>query len=153
MNDTTTLNDLADQLEIRALVDAYARNADRRHPAEQAALFTENARVSVYSGDPDTTEPVQVLNGRAELEAAFSGLSAYQATTHFNGQSTITIDGDRASGESYCLAHHLFEVEGVRTLLVMSIRYRESLERVDGRWLFSERGLIIDWTDSRPSNA
>ena len=152
MTSTHTVQELSDQLSIRQLIDAYSHHADRRNPAAQAALFTENARVSVYNGDPATTEPVQVLNGRAELEAAFSGLSAYQATTHFNGQSTITVDGDTAGGETYCLAHHVYEVDGVRTLLVMSIRYHETLERVDGHWLFSDRWLIIDWTDSRPSN-
>lgn len=149
---TPNVQELADQLLIRHLIDAYAHHADRRNPAEQAALFTETARVSVYTGDPATTEPAQVLSGRAELEAGFSGLSAYRATTHFIGQSTITIDGDTATGETYCLAHHLHDVDGVRTLLVMSIRYQETIERVDGHWLFSERGFIIDWTDSRPSN-
>jgi ketosteroid isomerase-like protein len=37
----------------------------------------------------------------------FDDLNRYEATTHFNGQSTIDLDGDRATGESYCLAHHL----------------------------------------------
>jgi hypothetical protein len=29
-----------------------------------------------------------------------------QATMHFNGHSTITLDGNRATGESYRIAHH-----------------------------------------------
>jgi hypothetical protein len=151
MDQNRELQELTDQLRIRQLIDAYGHHADRRNPSEQAALFTENARVSVYNGDPATTEPVQVLNGRGELEAAFAQLSAYSATTHFTGQSTMNIQGDIATGETYCLAHHLSEVDGIRTLLVMSIRYRETIERIDGQWLFSDRGLIIDWTDSRPS--
>jgi SnoaL-like domain len=28
----------------------------------------------------------------------------YDATTHFNGQSTITLDGDHATAETDCLA-------------------------------------------------
>jgi hypothetical protein len=148
---TPNLQELIDQLQIRQLVDAYGHHADRRNPAAQAALFGPDARLSVYAGDPASTEPVQILQGRAELEAAFAGLSAYQATTHLTGQSTISIDGDTATGETYCIAHHLHEVDGVRTLTVMSIRYGETIERVDGQWLFSDRRLIIDWTDSRPS--
>ena len=31
---------------------------------------------------------------------------------HFNGQSTVTLDGDRATGESYTIAHHVFTEEG-----------------------------------------
>ena len=37
--------------------------------------------------------------------------------------------------------------------MVMSIRYDETIVRVDGQWRFAERKLIIDWTDSRPSAA
>ncbi|MFF1877160.1 nuclear transport factor 2 family protein [Leifsonia sp. NPDC058230] len=152
MNPTAPeIQQLTDQEQIRHLIDAYAHNADRRNPAAQAALFTEDGRVTVYGGDPAVNEPAQIVTGRAELEAAFSGLNAYAATTHFNGQSTITVSGDTATGETYCLAHHLHDVDGVRTLMVMSIRYDESIVRVEGQWLFAERKLIIDWTDSRPS--
>jgi len=48
---------------------------------------------------------------RAELAPVFDDLNRYAATTHFNGQSTVTISGAAASGESYCLAHHV-SVEG-----------------------------------------
>jgi hypothetical protein len=149
---TTTTQQLTDQEQIRQLIDEYAHHADRRNPAGQAALFTENGRVLVYTGDPENNEPVQTVTGHGELEAAFAGLSAYQATTHFNGQSTITISGETATGETYCLAYHLQDVEGVRTLTTMSIRYLETIARVDARWRFAERKLIIDWTDSRPSS-
>jgi hypothetical protein len=37
----------------------------------------------------------------------FADLNRYETTTHFNGQSTVTIDGDRAMGASYAIAHHL----------------------------------------------
>ncbi|GAA4557114.1 nuclear transport factor 2 family protein [Planotetraspora kaengkrachanensis] len=143
----------ADRLAIRELVDAYAHLADRRDAQGQAALFTEDARVAVYDGEPDTTEPAQALNGRNELAAAFGSLRSYDKTTHFNGQSTVTVDGDRATGETYCLAHHLWTQEGQRTLMVMSIRYHDLFARQSGRWLFAERRLIIDWVDRRPSTA
>ena len=77
MNHAPETQQLTDQEQIRHLIDAYAHNADRRNPAAQAALFTEDGRVTVYGGDPAVSEPAQVVTGRAELEAAFSGLSAY----------------------------------------------------------------------------
>jgi len=140
----------ADRLAIRALIDAYAHFADRRQPEEQAALYAEDGRTFVYNGDPSTSEPVQVLVGR-EHAKGFKVLSQYVATTHFNGQSTVTLNGDRATGETYCLAHHLLETDEGRTLIVMSIRYADTFVKHDDTWLFAERKLIIDWTDSRPS--
>lgn len=68
-----------------------------------------------------------------------------------NGQSTITVDADRGTGETYCLAHHLWVEDGQRTLLVLSIRYLDTFARRGGQWLFAERQLIIDWADKRPS--
>ena len=38
-----------------------------------------------------------------------------------------------------------------RTLIVMSIRYEDTFVKHDGTWLFAERKLVIDWTDTRPS--
>ena len=143
--------DTADRLAIRELVDAWARHADRREPERQAALFTEDGRVTVYMGEPDTADAVQVLTGRAELEDAFAALRNYEATTHFNGQHTVTLDGDRATGETYCLAYHLWTSDGQRTLMIMSIRYLDAFVRRDGQWLFAERQLITDWTDRRLS--
>lgn len=69
---------------------------------------------------------------------------------HFNGQSTISLDGAHATGETYCLAHHLFESHDGRELILMSIRY-DTFMKKDGSWQFAERRLIIDWTDKRPS--
>ena len=67
----------------------------------------------------------------------FDDLNRYEATTHFNGQSTIALEGDRATGESYCLAHHLFTEEGERKLMVAWLRYTTFVKR-DGTWLFAD---------------
>jgi hypothetical protein len=46
---------------------------------------------------------------------------------------------------------HLLETDDGRTLIVMSIRYADTFVKHDDTWLFAERKLIIDWTDTRPS--
>src|SRR5436190_7533032 len=97
----------ADRVAIRELVDAYAQCADRRDAEGQKSLFTEDTHFLVFM-DGQGSEATQDLNGRDALTPVFDDLNRYQATMHFNGQSTITLEGDRATGESYCIAHHLF---------------------------------------------
>jgi ketosteroid isomerase-like protein len=140
----------ADRLAIRELVDAYAHCADRRDAEGQKSLFTEDAHFVVYMGGQGS-EPTQVLDGREALTPVFEDLNRYQATMHFNGQSTIALDGDRATGESYCIAHHVFTDEGERKLMVAWLRYGDTFVKVDGAWLFAERNLYVDWTETRPS--
>lgn len=141
-----------DQISIIKIINLYAHYADRRKPDKQSQLFTKNAVVEVYQGEPDTHKPVQILKGREELEKAFGELKNYNLTTHLNGQTNLSINGNSANGETYCVAHHLKTENGQRTLTVMYIRYYDIFVKEDNNWLFSERKLIIDWTDSRLSN-
>src|SRR5882757_8279149 len=141
----------ADRLAIRELVDAYAHCADRRDAKGQMALFTMDTRFLVFM-DPAVAEPTQELHGREALAPVFDNLNTYKATTHFNGQSTLSLDGDRASGESYCLAHHISSgVDAERTIMIASIRYLDKFVKQDGEWFFAERRLMVDWTETRPS--
>lgn len=93
------MTESADRLAIRELFDAYAHCADRRDAQGQQALFTVDTRFAVYM-DGEGTEPTYVLEGREALTPVFADLNRYDVTTHFNGHSTVTIDGDRATGES-----------------------------------------------------
>jgi ketosteroid isomerase-like protein len=142
----------ADRLAIRELVDAYAHCADRRDAEGQKALFTEDTHLVVYM-DGQGSAPTQVLDGREALTPVFDDLNRYQATMHFNGQSTITLDGVRATGESYCIAHHLFTEDGERNLMVAWLRYHDTFVKPDDAWLFAERNLYVDWTETRPSRS
>ena len=142
-----------DRLALRDLVDAYAHHADRRDPHRQAQVFTPDGRVTLFDGDPARHAPIQQVQGRDHLIEAFQGLmDRYAVTTYLNGQSTVTVDGDSATGETYCMAHHLYERDGVRNLLIMAIRYLDAFVRTGDGWLIADRRLIIDWTDERPSS-
>ena len=86
----------ADRLALRELVDAYAHCADRRDAKGQMALFTEDARFVLYM-DAKNDIPSQEFQGRDALAPVFDNLNQYVATTHFNGQSTVVLDGTEAS--------------------------------------------------------
>ena len=82
----------ADRLAIRELFDAYAHCADRRDARGQQSLFTADAHFVVYM-EGEGTEPTQELAGRDALAPVFDDLNRYEATTHFNGQSTVALHG------------------------------------------------------------
>ena len=117
-----TSAEAADRLAIRELFDAYAHCADRRDAKGQMALFTEDTHFVVYM-DARNAEPTQDLHGREALAPVFDALT-----------------------------HHLTEAEdGSRTLMVASSRYLDTFVKRDGAWLFAERRLMVNWTDTRPS--
>ena len=143
--------EMADRLAIRELVDAYAHCADRRDTDAQKSLFTEDTHFVVYM-DGQGSEPTQVIDGREGLTPVFQDLKRYEATQHFNGQSTIELDGDRATGESYCIAHHLFTEDGERKLMLAHLRYGDAFIKRDDAWLFAERNLYVDWIETKSSH-
>jgi hypothetical protein len=138
----------ADRLALRELFDAYAHCADRRDAAGQKALFTDDTVFAVYM-DGEGSDPTYVLHGREALTPVFDDLNRYEATTHFNGQSTVAIDGNRATGESYTIAHHIYTEEGARKIMIASLRYLDAFTKIDGHWYFAERKLILDWSETR----
>jgi ketosteroid isomerase-like protein len=140
----------ADRLAIRELVEAYARCADRRDAAGQMALFTDDTRFVVYM-DAKDPKPSQELTSREALAPVFEALNQYKATMHFIGQSTIfTLTADRATGETYCLAHHLSATGDAQSLMVAALRYEDIFAKADGAWRFAERRLYVDWIETRP---
>ena len=147
-----TPSEAADRLALRELFDAYARCADRRDAEGQKALFTDDTVFSVYMNG-EGSEPTYVLQGREALTPVFDDLNRYEVTTHFNGQSSVTIDGDRATGESYTIAHHVSTQNGIREMMVAWLRYLDVFAKIDGSWYFAERKLILDWSETRTITA
>jgi hypothetical protein len=102
--------------------------------------------------DASSERPSIELNQRENLAPLFDELNKYEVTTHFMGQSTVVLGGDRSTGETYCIAHHVLASEGKRTLFIAFLRYYDVFTKVEGKWLFAERKLMVDWTDTRPLN-
>jgi hypothetical protein len=144
-------SEAADRFKIRELVDAYAHCADRRDAEGQMALFTKDTHFVVFM-DARSEKPSMELNRREDLAPVFDELNKYEATTHFIGQSTVVLYGERATGETYCIAHHVSASERKRTLFIASLRYYDVFAKVEGNWLFAERKILVDWTDTRPMN-
>ena len=149
MNIAIAPAEAADRLAIRELIEAYAHCADRRDARGQMSLFTMDSHFVVYM-DAKDPKPSQELRSREALAPVFAELNKYDATTHFVGQSTIlTLTANRATGEAYCLAHHVSIESGKRRLMLASLRYLDTFVKMDGVWLFAERLLYVDWLEER----
>jgi hypothetical protein len=144
-----SLPEAADRLAIRELVDAYAYYADRRDTAAQMELFTKDTELIVFADSRDP-EPTQRLRGREALAPVFDELNINRTTMHFNGQSTMRVDGARASGVTYCLVHELHVDGTARNLMLAAIRYLDSFVKKDGTWFIRQRQVVVDWTETRP---
>jgi hypothetical protein len=142
----------ADRLAIRELFDAYASCADRRDAGGQKALFTADTRFAVYMDGP-TSDASYVLQGREALSPVFDDLNRYEVTMHFNGQSTVTIDGEQATGDSYTIAHHVFTEDGSRKMMVAWLRYLDTFTKLDQSWYIADRNIILEWSETRPLGA
>jgi hypothetical protein len=151
-DDAITPEEATDRLAIRELVDAYAHCADRRDAEGQKALFTEDTHFVVYMGGVGT-EPSEDLHGRESLTPVFDALNQYEVTMHFNGQSTVSLDGDRATGETYCIAHHVFSADGERRIMLAYLRYCDAFVRQGAAWRFAERNLYLEFSDTRALGA
>jgi hypothetical protein len=139
----------ADRLAIRELVEAYAHCADRRDAKGQMSLFTPDARFVVFMNARDQT-PTQELHSREELAPVFADLNQYAATMHFLGQTTIlTLTGDRGTGETYCMPHHLTIDGKKRSLMIAALRYMDTFVKTGEEWFFAERRLYVDWLEQR----
>ncbi len=140
---------VADKVALRDLVDSYAQYVDRRDALSVAALFTADGRLVSRLHNAAGDAPI-VRRGRHEIAAALvAGLDRYVATTHVVGGQVVTIEGDSATGDAVCLAHHVYESHGSRRMLVMAVRYTDKFARQPEGWGFAERQLHLDWREDR----
>jgi ketosteroid isomerase-like protein len=152
MADDTDAREIADRLALRALGDEYARAVDHRDRDALLAVFHPDG-VLVLLDQVDPTVVTATRRGHEELGDITTVIArAYDRTFHFVGTTSYDVDGDRATGEVYCLAHHLTPTRHGGTDYVMLIRYQDTYSRRDGRWAIDERRLITDWTETHAAN-
>ena len=136
------LTRLIDEAALRRTAELYAQGADRRDKVTWAAITTEDCVIEA---------PGIRLSGQREIVAALDIMAQlYVATQHRVSNQLVSIEGELARGETYCIADHLSAAEGGRTILTWAIRYQDRWRRELGQWRFEHRLLILDWTETRP---
>jgi hypothetical protein len=131
-----------DRIAIRDLLCTYARGMDRRDPALIASICTPDARFKSRGAEYNSRE--EFLNSMRPER-----ISIYKSSMHFVGNQLVEIDGDRASAETYVIAHWRYDQDGVEQEYVMGTRYEDQLVRQGGRWLIEDRLMHHDWFRGR----
>ena len=110
--------------------------------------FHPDAVLTIHAiGDPDTVTGTR--RGHDELGEITTLIARYAQTYHFVGNARYELDGDRATGEVYGMAHHLTPDRHGGTDYVMLMRYLDTYRRRDGTWGIAERRALTDWTEVR----
>jgi ketosteroid isomerase-like protein len=140
-----------DRQELLELVDAYALAVDRTDGAGVAALFAEDGVLALWM-DPASPDQTGERRGRDQIARAIDGLAQYRATHHTVSATQASVDGDAATGETSCTAHHV-EVDGAKQRdRVLYIRYIDTFIRTAAGWRFSRREVHVQWVSLLPVN-
>jgi hypothetical protein len=132
----------------RELVDAYAICADRRDADGFAALFASDATLTTHQPDGDLHH---TFIGVGEIASIPERLRRYDRTIHHVTTHLVSAAGPGlATGEAYCLAHHLHRREdGLVVDHLLHIRYVDRYVLVDDDWRFGTREVRTEWVDDR----
>jgi hypothetical protein len=136
------LQEVADRLALRDLVQQYAKGADNRSPELFGGAFTDDGVLNTSRG---------VVEGSSAIAALAPKLGRYKATMHMIGNHYVDFaDDDHAMGETYCMAHHVYDAAGVDRVYIMAIRYKDTYVRTGAGWRMSSRTLELQWDEDRP---
>ena len=120
----------------------YAQIADGRKFAEMRDIisvdFSQQGPNWQCQGADAFIEQLQIL------EQNFS------ATLHMVGNQVGQWDGECYEGETYSIASHLYEKDGVGRKLEMAIRYQERIEKFADGHRYARRDVNIVWTSDQP---
>jgi ketosteroid isomerase-like protein len=140
------LQALEDRAALKELVDTFSNLADAMDVNSQLSLFTEDATVDSYVGGA----LVSSLKGREQIGQGFGAyLANFHAVYHHNGQQTVSIRGDRATGVSYCFVVLVGTKDGKTTTTSSGVTYNDEYVRRTGRWLIAKRTSHFVWRDVR----
>ncbi|MCF6406831.1 nuclear transport factor 2 family protein [Chitinophaga filiformis] len=140
------ITELADRAALKELVDTVSILADKKEVHAEVQLFTENAISETFAGSMSVLR----LKGRKEMEEAFGNfLNDFETVYHLNGQQTVTINGDSATGTSYCLVTLIGTENGKKMKTTIGAIYHDDYIRESNRWLIARRVGNFSWQEKR----
>ncbi|MAG30657.1 MAG: DUF4440 domain-containing protein [Deltaproteobacteria bacterium] len=130
-----------DEAQLRDLAYRYASMMDRMQFDWLSRVFAEDG---ILSG------PGYEMVGHDQLRQGLQGLDQFSATLHGVLNTCFEVEGDTATGEVYCVANHVHEVDGLPFRLDMGIRYEDTYTRLAGDWVIQRRKFNMVWESDTP---
>jgi hypothetical protein len=131
--------ELADRLELQAVMVRYAAGVDERDHALYRSCFADDVQAVGFGK--------QGFDG-AEAWTAYvwKALDKYSVTQHMLGPSLIEVDGDAAHVRTDLQARHTFEPgvhkdESISGFTLWGT-YQTDMARIDGRWKITRHELV-----------
>ena len=131
---------LADEAALRRTAEIYAQGADRKDKQLWRSVLADDCRIE---GPGFVTEGLD-----ATLQSIDALGQMFRSTLHKVHNQTVMIEGDEASGETYCTADHL--LNDADQLLRWTIRYIDEWRREGGAWRITRRKLELLWEEIVP---
>src|SRR3954471_7599150 len=148
-NNNTAIQAIEDRMALKNLVDTFSTLADQKETGKQTLLFTEDALSETFVNG----QVVSSLKGRKQIGEAFGAfLSTFETVYHINGQQTVTLNGDKATGISYCLVTLIGAESGKKMKTTIGAYYTDDFVRQNGNWLIAHRKATFAWQEKKELN-
>jgi SnoaL-like domain len=142
----------AELAEIRGLAEAYAIAMDTNDLEAFPRLFVPDGALVVRA--PGRDKPLGTFRGPGpDGVGLIARLLAdlYEATLHHITTHHASLDGDRATGTTYCLAYHVVAGDAGGALETLGVKYEEQLVRTSDGWRFKVRDATRLWSQITPT--
>ena len=137
------------RVALRALVDEYGVASDEADLERFGSLFTEDGEF--VTSPPGSDESV-TLRGRAQVKYGPSGNQMFERTFHAVHNHVVDVDGDHATGVTYCTARHLLrKADGSLEVILAPIQYCDDYAMTADGWKFARRELVWTWLERHPA--
>jgi hypothetical protein len=149
---------MSDELAVQQVVAHYVRAHDRRDGAAMAALYTPEARVTIFNNNHPDGEPELIgeITGREAIAQAVTHMMKPHPPRGWSHNATdgllIDIEGDRATVEAQFMVFTILgdakpasgwpagATGAMGTITpIESGYYTFSLTRMDGQWLIESQ--------------
>jgi hypothetical protein len=146
-NNNTAIQAIEDRIALKNLVDTFSTLADQKETEKQTLLFTEDALSETFING----QVVSSLKGRKQIGETFAAfLNNFETVYHINGQQTVTLNGDKATGISYCFVTLIGTENGKKMKTNIGAYYTDDFVRKDGHWLIAHRKATFAWQEKQP---